>query len=315
MLVTGAGIAALVAGLVGGVHPLLPQAGAVVVATAYVWAMAVRTGGRPVVFGLLTLALGVAVVWSDRDLLRDGAAVMTCAVSAILAVIATVPAVTRWRAVLEVVVASVVAVGGALALHGLQPTIDVSRFEYVTLAMALVGGLAVVYRLGAGLHGLGRRGLFIVFFGGVVLALTLAYGELLRRYGTPALVQGVEQWIAWLRDHVGASPRPIVAVLGVPALVWGVHMRARRRQGWWVCVFGVTATAPIAQGLLDPEVRWQESALALGYGVLVGLVVGLGLIRADLALTGQQRQRGRRGRRAEEAAAVRPEPARIDALL
>ena len=315
MLLTSAGIAALVAGQVGWGPPLLPQAGAVVVATAYVWAIAARTGGRPVVFGLLTLALGVAVVWSDRDVLRNGAAVMTCAVSAILAVVATVPAVRRWTAVREVVVATLVAAGGALATDGLQPTIDVPRFQYVTLAIALAGALFVVYRLGAGLHGLGRRGLVIVLFGGVVLGLTLAYGELLQRYGTPGLVLRVEQWIAWLRDHLGASPRPIVAVLGVPALVWGVHMRARRRQGWWVCVFGVGATAPIAQGLLDPALPWRESALSLGYGVLVGLVVGLGLIRADLALTGQQRQRGRRGRRAEEAAAVRPEPARIDALL
>ena len=42
--------------------------------------------------------------------------------------------------------------------------------------------------------------------------------------------------------------------LGVPALVWGTHMRARRRQGWWVCAFGVGATAPIAQLLVDPQV-------------------------------------------------------------
>ena len=28
------------------------------------------------------------------------------------------------------------------------------------------------------------------------------------------------------------------ALVGVPALVWGCHMRARRRQGWWVCAFG-----------------------------------------------------------------------------
>ena len=34
--------------------PWLPQVGAVVVATTYVWALAARTGGRPVVFGVLT---------------------------------------------------------------------------------------------------------------------------------------------------------------------------------------------------------------------------------------------------------------------
>ena len=52
--------------------------------------------------------------------------------------------------------------------------------------------------------------------------------------------------------------------------------------------------------------------MAIGYALVVGLLLGLLLIHLDLALTGQ---RGRRGRRAEEAAAIRPEPARIEPLL
>jgi hypothetical protein len=315
LLVTLAGAAALLAGVLDRGPERLSEAGAVVVASAYVWALAARTGGRPVVFGGLTLAVGAVVLVSEQEVLRNGAAVMTCAVSAILAVVATVPAVKTRVAVREVAVAVVVAALGGLATAGLQPTIDFARFEYLTLGLALVGGLVVVYRLGAGLHGLGRRGLFIVVFGGVVLGLTLAYGELLRRYGTPALVQSTDEGILWLREHAAASPRPIVAVLGVPALMWGVHMRARRRQGWWVCVFGVVATAPIAQALLQPVVPLQEWALALGYGVLVGLLLGYVAIRVDVALTGGRSSRGRRGRRAEEAAALRPEPPRIDALL
>ena len=315
LVLTLAGAAALGAGVLGWGPELLPEAGAVVVASTYVWALAARTGGRPVVFGALTLAVGVAIVVSDRELLRNGGAVMTCAIAAILAVVATVPAVRSRGAVREVLVAVAIAALGGLAAAGLEPGIDFARFEYLTLGMALFGGLVVVYRLGAGLHGLGRRGLVLVLFGGVVLGLTLAYGELLRRYGTPALVENVNEGILWLREHAGASPRPIVAVLGVPALMWGVHMRARRRQGWWVCVFGVVATAPVAQALLQPTVPLREWSLALGYGVLVGLVLGYVLIRLDVALTGGRGSRGRRGRRAEEAAALRPEPHRIDALL
>ena len=166
--------------------------------------------------------------------------------------------------------------------------------------------------LGAGFHGLGRRGVIVVVVGAVILGLTLAYAELLRRYGTPVLVEWIFDGVRWLRDHLGASPRPILAFLGVPALVWGTHMRARRRQGWWVCAFGVGATAPIAQLLIDPGVSRTEAGLATLYGLVLGLVVGALLIRADLAITGQ---RGRGARRAEEAAAVRPEPKRIDALL
>lgn len=290
----------------------LPQVGAVVVATAYVWALAARTGGRPIVFGLLTAVLGAVTLWADREVLRSGAAVMVCVASAVLAVVATVPAVKLRHAVREVALAALIAALGGLATIGLQPSLDVARFEYVTLGLALMGAFGVVYRLGAGFHGLGRRGIFIVVFGAVVLALTLAYAELLARYGTPVLVEWIFDAVRWLRATLGASPRPIVALLGIPALVWGTHMRARRRQGWWVCAFGVGATTPIAQALIDPTVARQEAGLAMGYGLLVGLVVGVLLIRADLAITGQ---RGRGARRAEEAAAVRPEPARTDALL
>lgn len=292
--------------------PWLQQVGSVVVATAYVWALAARTGGRPIVFGLLTLAVGVATLWADREVLRSGAAVMVCVVSAVLAVIATVPAVKLRHAVREVAVAVLIAALGGLATVGLQPSLDVGRFEYVTLGMALVSAFGVVYRLGAGFHGLGRRGMFIVVFGAVVLGLTLVYAELLARYGTPVLVEWIFDAVRWMRDTLGASPRPIVALLGIPALVWGTHMRARRRQGWWVCAFGVGATTPIAQALIDPTVAREEAGLAMGYGLVVGLAVGFLLIRADLALTGQ---RGRGARRAEEAAAIRPEPSRIDALL
>ena len=117
--------------------------------------------------------------------------------------------------------------------------------------------------------------------------------------------------MVWSRDHLGAFPRPIESVLGVPALAWGCHMRARRRQGWWVCAFGVAATAPVAQALLNPAISLAESGLSVLYGVVVGLALGFVLIRVDLAVTGP---RGARARRAEEAAAARPEPARTAAL-
>ncbi|HYH35049.1 MAG TPA: hypothetical protein VD814_07865, partial [Nocardioides sp.] len=84
-LLSLAGVAALVAARVSWGPALLADLGAVVVSTTYVWALAARTGGRPVVFALLSLAVGVAVVVADRDVLRNGAAVMTGTVAAILA--------------------------------------------------------------------------------------------------------------------------------------------------------------------------------------------------------------------------------------
>ncbi len=293
-----AAVAALVCAMVPVGPDWLGGAGSVAVVTAYSWALAARTGGRPVVFGALGLVLGVAVLVTDQDSLRTGAAVMTAVVAAVLGIMVTVPAVTYLRAARECVVAAAVAAVGALAAIGFEPTITVTRFEYATFGLALAGAFAVVYRLGAGLHGLGRRGVVIVVVGAALLAVTLLYAELLRRYGTPGLVSSLLDGVRWSRDHLGAFPRPIMAVLGVPALAYGCHMRARRRQGWWVCAFGAAATSAVANSLANPAIARSESALSVVYGLVVGLVVGYVVVRLDLLLTGSTRgSRGRRSRR------------------
>ncbi|MFC7495724.1 MULTISPECIES: hypothetical protein [unclassified Nocardioides] len=312
LVVVAAGVGALVACRLELGPGWLCGAGAVAVSTAFSWSLAVRCGGRPFVVGVLALALGLAAVISDDDSLRTGAAVLTCVVAAVLAVMGTAPAVRFVGAIREVVIALVLAAIGAMATVGFEPVVEVARFEYVTLGLSFLGSFALVYRLGAGLHGLGRRGVVTVLIGTGVLAVTLAYAELLRRYGTPGLVGSLLDVVVWSRDQLGAFPRPLETVLGVPALAWGVHMRARRRQGWWVCAFGVAATAPVAQALVNPAVELTESALAVTYGAVVGLLIGYVVIRIDLAFTAP---RGRRGRRAEAAAALRPEPPRTRALL
>jgi hypothetical protein len=310
-------------------HPtLLGGIGAVDLTTVYVYGLAARTGGRPIIAGLFALVLGILVFVIDRDQLRTGAAVMMSAISAILAIMSTTPAVTVAKAARECVQAAFVAALGSLASIGYAPVVTVNRFQYAVLALALVGVFLLVYRLGAGLHGLGRRGFATVSAGGILLLATLLYAEAIRRYGTPGLVGTLRDGVVWLRDHLGGYPRPIEALLGVPALAWGTHMRARRRQGWWVCAFGVAATAPMASTYINPEVSVVEGVLSICYSLVVGLLIGYVVIRADLFLTGGSR-RGRRSRRAaaanapgrraareaEEAAAVRPEPRRTQALL
>ena len=84
-----------------------------------------------------------------------------------------------------------------------------------------------------------------------LLVVGLAYTAALTRWGSPELRMDVDSAKDWMRDHLGAVPHPIEALLGVPALAWGVTMRDRRRQGWWVCAFGATATATAA----DPAGR------------------------------------------------------------
>jgi hypothetical protein len=286
-------------------------AGAVAVVTSLSWLLATRTAGRPLISAGLALVLGVASLLIGGRVLPTGAAVMTCVVGSVYAVMVTVPAVTGLKAVREALVATLVAAVTAFAAVGFEPTVATERFEIVALLLALLLVLAIVWRLGAGLHGLGRRGIIVVAIGLGVLFATLAYAELLRRYGAQTFVSSVLDFADWTSARIGAFPRPLVVLLGIPALVWGTHVRARRRQGWWVCAFGVAATVPLATGLVSPDSNYVEAGLRAAYSLVLGLLVGYLVIRADLALTGPK---GRGGRRAEEAGPHRPEPRRFAEL-
>jgi hypothetical protein len=289
----------------------LDGAGAVAVVTSLSWFLATRTAGRALISAGLALALGVASLVIGGRVLPTGAAVMTCVVGSVYAVMVTVPAVTGLKAMREALIAALVATVTAFAAVGFEPTVATERFEIVALLLALALVLAIVYRLGAGLHGLGRRGMIVVAIGLGVLFATLAYAELLRRYGAQTFVSSVLDFADWTAERIGAFPRPLVVLLGIPALVWGTHVRARRRQGWWFCAFGVAATVPLATGLVAPDSSYLEAGLRAAYSIVLGLVVGFLVIRADLALTGPK---GKRGRRAEEAGPHRPEPRRFAEL-
>jgi hypothetical protein len=295
----------------GPVPEWLDGAGSVAVVTALSWLLATRTAGRAMVSAGLAVVLGVTSLVVGGRVLPTGAAVMTCVVGSVYAVMVTVPAITWWKAVRETLVATLVAAVTALAAVGFEPTVATERFDIVALLLALAMVFTTVYRLGAGLHGLGRRGLIVVAIGLAVLFATLAYAELLRRYGAQTFVSSILDFADATSERIGAFPRPLVVLLGIPALVWGTHVRARRRQGWWVCAFGVAATVPIASGLVAPDSSYLEAALRAAYSLVLGLLLGYLVIRADLALTGPK---GRRGRRAEEAGPHRPEPRRFSEL-
>jgi len=309
-----ASAAALVAALLGYVDDWVGDAGAIATSTAYAWGLAARTGGRPVVFSLLTLVLGGVVVGVDQNALRSGAAVVTAVLTAVFAVMVTVPAVRFVGAVRETVVALLVAAVGSMATLGWSPEVDLHRFQYTVLGLSLAASFVTVYRLGAGFHGLGSRGVVTVIGGSIMLAVTVGYAELLQRYGTHGVIESLDEAVRWSHHHLGAFPRPIMALLGVPALTWGTHMRARRRQGWWVCAFGIALTAPVAYALVDPGRSVKEVALATAYGVVIGLLLGLLLIRLDLRLTSPRGRRGRRQAELDEETGVRPEPGRTHAL-
>jgi hypothetical protein len=222
----------------------------------------------------------------------------------------TIPA-ARVRAVArECLLAALVAMTAAFAANAYDARVSLERAGYLVLGLALLGALALAYRLAAGLHGLGRRGAVMLVSGIGLLAVSLAYTEALSRWGSPELVDSVERTTRDLAHLVGAVPRPTAFVLGIPALAWGVSTRARRRQGWWGTGFGAAGLAVVAASLLDPQVSLVAAGLATAYSLLVGLVYLV--IRADSFLSGA---RGRRARRMEEASAHRPEPGRTRPLL
>ncbi|MFL6062515.1 MAG: hypothetical protein ACJ72E_14880 [Marmoricola sp.] len=296
------------------VAPSLPDVvrgiGAVLISGAFSWSLAVRTGGRPYWAISLTGVLGIAAVATEWQPLQAGAAVGTGVVAATLAVMLTTPAATYGRAIREALIATAVGAIGALGVVGFagdHPDVDVSRFQYVVLGLALAGAFSLVYRLGAGLHGLGRRGYVIAGGAVLMLVIALAYSEAISQYGSRDIISAGDDLRSSVRSHLGAVPHPIVALLGYPALLWGVFMRARRRQGWWVSAFGVAATAPTATRLVAADHGFTSVALGALYSFAIGIAVGYLVVRIEQSLTGTH---GRRARRDEEAVAHRPEPRR-----
>jgi hypothetical protein len=272
--------------------------------------LAARSGSRAWPAGVLAAAFGSAAVLTQSSTLLGGAAVATGVLAACLAVLGTAPAPTPWRVVAEVVLAQLLATIGAVGVAGFRTDLDPARFRYTVLGLAMVGTVALVHRLGGGVHGLGRNGAMLVVAALLLLVVGLAYTAALTRWGSPELRLDVADVRHWVRDHLGAVPHPVEVLLGVPALAWGASMRSRRRQGWWVCAFGATATATATTRLVVDDATLTGAALGTAYGVVLGLLVGFVAIRAVRLLRGRP---GRRAARADEVA-HRREPPRLHPL-
>jgi len=145
----------------------------------------------------------------------------------------------------------------------------------------------------------------------VLLLVVLVYTAALTRYGSPELVLQVRSVQDWVREHLGGVPHPVEALIGIPALVWGVSMRSRRRQGWWVCAFGATATAAVTHRLLLTDVAAMEAVLSAAYTLVLGLLLGFVLIRLERLLTGRS---SGRTTYAPLASSGREEPGRLKPL-
>jgi hypothetical protein len=178
LAVVGAGFAATVLPWSGVTVPdLIPLAGAVTLTTLFTHGLAVRTGGRPLLSGGLALVLATSAAVSQSAVLLAGAAVATAVVTAVLAVMATTPAARFPAVIREVSIAAAVGVVGAFGVRAYDAEVSLERTAYLAIGFSLIGALALVYRLGAGLQGLGRRGFVMIVSGVGLLTVTLAYTE------------------------------------------------------------------------------------------------------------------------------------------
>lgn len=297
---------------------LVAELGGACIGLAFTWALAARTGGPKMLVAALAGAVGLIAIASDAAPLRTGASIATAAIASILGIVLTRPAASLFGALKETLLALAVPVIGGFAALAFAPRFEsFARYKWGVGAIAAVGLFWLVFRLGAGLHGLGRRGVVIVIGGAIALALVLAYAEFLRTYGSHDVVNWMQVRTNWMRAHLGAYPRPMMALIGIPALMLGVQMRSRRGQGWWVSAYGVAATATLSSTIVNSDVGLRESGLELIYSLVVGVAIGALLIRIDLVLSsvGGRRSSGRRVADRAEPAAVRTEPARNQPLL
>lgn len=268
-----------------------------------------RIGGPLAIVAGFGALSGAAVLVFERGWVLAAGAAVAAVTFGLLGMVMTRPA-AGVRALREVAVTTVCGAAGLIVVSGFAVSVHPYRFRLMVLAATLVGAFAFARRLGLGFASLGRRGAVLIVGAVVVLAVAVAYVQAVRHWGSSDVV-GSLGTNGRVRRWLWASPRPIEALVGFPALVWGVVIRNRRRQGWWMTAFGSLAATGIATSLVQPSVTLGPAAAATGYDVAIGSLLGLLLVAADRLITGS----GRGSRVARAGVPDRPEPARLDRLI
>ncbi len=266
-----------------------------------------RVGGHMRIWGSLGAALGIAAVVTEANLLLGAAAAASAVLAAVWAVVITRPAATALQAVREFVIMLVVALSGTVAVAAWNAPVSYQRFNLVVLTVALGLAITVVWNLGAGLHGLGRQHLAVLAGVAALLVLLLAYSSVVRTYGSQTVTDGISNLVIWMRQTFRGVPRPVEIFIGFPALIVGVSMRSRHREGWWILVFAVIGTGVLTTSLVSPGAFPSYIGFSTLYSSIFGLAVGL-VVRKFVV-----RDRSSRAARAVEQE-LRVEPPRLAAL-
>ena len=316
LLLLVAGVAAAITRfwIPAGVHNLplhFPGYGSVVLTGVLVGMVSHRLIGPWRLPALLAFGVGAAAVLTGRVWLVGGAASLAAVSSGVLAVVVTRPGSSLFKTLREVVVAVAIAYIGALAVGGYAAPLQIDTFRLLTIVATLLGCLVVAQRLGGGFDELDRRTMGVVVAAIFALVVAAVYSRAFDTWASQGLVDAMNSLGNRVRDTIGAVPRPLEWIVGVPALVWGVRSRALRHQGWWICAFGGISTAYIASSLGEPHVDLSESLLGSAYAVLIGVVIGLVLAGFDSNLA----RPDRRSHQAYGTPAERAEPGRRQPLL
>ena len=234
-----------------------------------------RGGGHLRIWLPIVVALALAATITQLAGVLAAAAGTTAVVASVLAVVATTPGKTWLRAVGEYFVALGIAASGTVAVAAWNAPVSYQRFNLVVLAVALALAIIFVWSLGSGLHGLERQGLAITAGVAIVLILVLVYSSFVREHGSQVVTDLFSDTVMWMRQKFIGVPRPVEVFMGFPALLVGVSLRARRREGWWILVFAVIGTGVMSTSLVMPGAYPSYVGLSIVYSAILGLVVGL----------------------------------------
>lgn len=234
-----------------------------------------RAGGRMRIWVPIVGVIALTAVVLETNILLAAAAAMTAVLASVSAVVNTRPAVTLLAAIREYAIALGTASVGTVAVAAWNAPVNYQRFNLVVISAALTLAIAMMWNLGAGLHGLGRQGLLIPTGVAVLLLIVLAYSSFVRAHGSETVIDAIRQAVIWQRQNVGGVPRPVEVIIGFPALIVGVSVRSRHREGWWVLVFAVIGTSVVTTSLVTPSALPSYVGLSTLYSAILGLVIGL----------------------------------------
>jgi hypothetical protein len=283
------------------------RAGAVVLLVVFAVALTHRVGGHMRIWTTLVSVLGLSAALTGLPMLLAAAAGVSAVLAAVWAIVFTRPALTVPQVIGEYFMAIAIALSGTVAVAAWNASVNYARFNVVVIAAALGLSIMLVWNLGAGLHGLGREGLLILSAIAALVVLVLAYASFVRSHGSEAVTDAIASIVIWMRQTVVGVPRPVEVILGFPALIVGVSLRARTREGWWIMVFGVISTSVLTTSLVSPRAFPTYILLSTLYSVVLGLIFGLLVRRIVLP------DHSRRATRVVEPER-RIEPARLAAL-